>query len=42
VEKKRDNLIEEIERQLETKTAIEPIFTLRWSLAGAAGAGGAA
>lgn len=32
VDKKRADLIEEIERQLQTKTSIEPIFTLRWTL----------
>lgn len=33
VDKKRAELIEEIERQLQTKTSIEPVFTLRWTLA---------
>lgn len=33
VDKKRAGLIEEIERQLQTKTSIEPVFTLRWTLA---------
>ncbi|WP_437510575.1 SNF2-related protein [Sorangium sp. So ce1099] len=32
VDRKRAELIEGIERQLETKTTVEPIFTLRWSL----------
>jgi len=34
VDKKRAELIEDIERQLQTKTSIEPVFTLRWTLAG--------
>lgn len=34
---KRAELIEEIERQLQTKTSIEPVFTLRWTLGGRAG-----
>lgn len=42
VDRKRAELIEEIERQLETKTSIESIFTLRWTLTGAAEARGAA
>lgn len=33
VDEKRAELIEEIERQLQTKTRIEPVFTLRWRLA---------
>lgn len=33
VDKKRAELIEEIERQLQAKTSIEPVFTLRWTLA---------
>ena len=32
VDKKRAELINEIERQLQTKTSIEPVFTLRWTL----------
>jgi adenine-specific DNA-methyltransferase len=32
VDRKRAELIDEIERQLQTKTSIEPIFTLRWTL----------
>jgi adenine-specific DNA-methyltransferase len=32
VDRKRADLIEEIERQLQTKTRVEPLFTLRWSL----------
>lgn len=40
VDKKRSELIEEIERQLETKNAVEPIFTLRWSLSADDRAGG--
>jgi len=32
VDKKRAELIEDIERQLQTETNIEPIFTLRWTL----------
>lgn len=35
VDKKRAELIEEIERQLQAKTSIEPVFTLRWTLGGA-------
>lgn len=34
VDRKRAELIEEIENQLETKTSIAPVFTLRWTLAG--------
>lgn len=34
VDRRRSELIEEIERQLETKTAVEPILSLRWSLSG--------
>lgn len=37
VDRKRSELIEEIERQLQTKTSVEPIFTLRWTLAGTTG-----
>lgn len=37
VDRKRAELIEEIERQLQTKTSVEPIFTLRWTLADRAG-----
>ncbi|MBK8940308.1 MAG: DEAD/DEAH box helicase [Polyangiaceae bacterium] len=37
VDKKRADLIEEIERQLQTKTSVEPVFTLRWTLAGTGG-----
>lgn len=37
VDRKRAELIEEIERQLQTKTSIEPVFTLRWTLGGGAG-----
>jgi predicted nucleic acid-binding Zn-ribbon protein len=37
VDKKRAELIEEIERQLQTKTSIEPLFALRWTLRGGAG-----
>ncbi len=36
VDKKRAELIEEIERQLQTKTSVEPVFTLRWTLSDAA------
>lgn len=32
VDRKRAELIEEIEHQLKAKTSIEPIFTLRWTL----------
>ena len=32
VDKKRAELIEEIERQLQAKTSIEPVFALRWTL----------
>jgi len=32
VDRKRAELIEEIERQLQTKASVEPIFTLRWRL----------
>ena len=39
VDRKRSELIEEIERQLQTKTSIEPVFTLRWTLGDGAGAG---
>lgn len=38
VDKKRADLIDEIERQLQTKTNIEPVFTLRWTLSGGASA----
>jgi len=38
VDRKRAELIEEIERQLQTKTSIEPVFTLRWTLGDDAGA----
>ena len=38
VDRKRAELIEEIERQLQTKTRIEPVFTLRWTLGDGAGA----
>src|SRR5690606_19390642 len=38
VDKKRAELIEEIERQLQTKTSIEPVFTLRWTLGDGSGA----
>jgi adenine-specific DNA-methyltransferase len=38
VDRKRAELIEEIERQLQTKTSIEPVLTLRWTLGEAAGA----
>ena len=34
VDRKRTELIEEIERELETKTAITSVFVLRWTLAG--------
>ena len=37
VDRKRAELIEEIERQLQTKTSIEPVFTLRWTLRDGAG-----
>jgi adenine-specific DNA-methyltransferase len=37
VDRKRAELIEEIERQLQTKTSIESVFTLRWRLAGLRG-----
>lgn len=37
VERKRTELIEDIERQLQTKTSIEPVFTLRWTLGDGAG-----
>jgi flagellar biosynthesis chaperone FliJ len=37
VDRKRAELIEEIERQLQTKTSIEPVFTLRWTLGDGAG-----
>jgi adenine-specific DNA-methyltransferase len=37
VDRKRAELIEEIERQLQTKTSIEPVFTLRWTLSDGAG-----
>ncbi len=37
VDKKRAELINEIERQLQTKTSIEPVFTLRWTLGDGAG-----
>lgn len=37
VDRKRAELIEEIERQLQAKTSIEPIFTLRWTLADGTG-----
>jgi adenine-specific DNA-methyltransferase len=33
VDRKRTELIEEIERQLQTKTSVAPVFTLRWTLA---------
>jgi adenine-specific DNA-methyltransferase len=33
VDRKRAELIEEIERQLQTETTVEPVFRLRWSLA---------
>ena len=33
VDRKRAELIEEIERQLQTKSTIEPVFTLRWKVA---------
>ncbi len=36
VGRRRDVLIEDIEKQLQTKTRIEPILTLRWALAGGA------
>ena len=42
VDKKRTDLIEVIDRQLETNTVVKQLFTLYWSLAGAAKAGGAA
>lgn len=38
VDKKRTELIEEIERQLQAKMSIEPVFTLRWTLGDGAGA----
>jgi superfamily II DNA or RNA helicase len=38
VDRKRAELIEEIERQLQTKTSVEPVFTLRWALAEGTGA----
>lgn len=38
VDKKRDALIGNIETQLQTKTAIASVFTLRWSLADGADA----
>ncbi|OGQ99970.1 MAG: DEAD/DEAH box helicase [Deltaproteobacteria bacterium RIFOXYA12_FULL_61_11] len=34
VDRKRTELIEEIERELKTKTAITSVFVLRWTLAG--------
>ncbi|PZR04367.1 MAG: DEAD/DEAH box helicase [Archangium gephyra] len=34
VDKKHGEFIERIERQLETKTSIQPVFTLRWTLTG--------
>ncbi|MCL2724915.1 MAG: DEAD/DEAH box helicase [Polyangiaceae bacterium] len=37
VDRKRTELIEEIEKQLQTKTSITPVFTLRWTLDDAAG-----
>ncbi len=37
VDRKRAELIEEIERQLQTKTSIELVFTLRWTLGDGAG-----
>jgi hypothetical protein len=37
VDRKRAELIEEIERQLQTKTSIKPVFTLRWTLGDGAG-----
>jgi len=36
VDRRRTELIEEIERQLQTKTSIEPVFKLRWALVDAA------
>jgi adenine-specific DNA-methyltransferase len=36
VDRKRAELIEEIERQLQAQTKIEPVFTLRWTLLDAA------
>ena len=38
VDKKRTELIDEIEQQLKMKTSIEPVFTLRWTLGDSAGA----
>jgi adenine-specific DNA-methyltransferase len=38
VDRKRAELIEEIERQLQTKTSIEPVFTLFWTLRDGSGA----
>ena len=38
VDKKRADLIDDIERQLETKTTLERVFVVRWSLQGATGA----
>lgn len=35
VDKKRSGLIEDIERQLETRTSLEQVFVLRWHLEGA-------
>jgi hypothetical protein len=38
VDRKRSELIEELERQLQTNTRIAPIFTLRWTLGDGVGA----
>ncbi len=37
VDRKRADLIEEIERQLQTKTKVESVFTLRWTLGDGSG-----
>lgn len=37
VDRKRAELIDEIEHQLQTRTSIEPLFTLRWALSDGAG-----
>lgn len=37
VDKKRSELIEEIERQLKTKAQCETVFTIRWALADTGG-----
>jgi adenine-specific DNA-methyltransferase len=32
IEKRRDELIDDIEKQLAQRTSVEPIFTFRWTL----------